>query len=510
MMWGLMAFGPQLHAFHDFLSKISPLILNGTFKREILTEIHPLFGNNSFVWAIVLGFVVGICYYFVENGLPVSKITIPVYDDLFPVVVASLAKLRQPSSVLVAAETSWRSDSDWDSDFECSDSDDESTPISTQPDYGSNLYWYKMQPMWVTRGFIPHSGGGNDRVKEVLSLTILSLFPKAMTQIVSQWYQEQQGKEISYTVIRETEIECWNPWQIKTLKPSRSLESVILPKEIKDTIIQDLENFVLPATRRWYTKRGYPYRRGHIYHGKPGTGKSTLANALAGHLKLELYVVPINNPQITQEALAKMFRRLHDPCMVLLEDIDALNATTTERGSSKTSQSGHISLSTLLNALDGVTTKEGIILIMTSNHLEAIDEALIRPGRIDLKVEFTNVNKAQLIDLFLLTYLSDTSEKTHNASATNNENIFTPSVNDEDIHKLAEQFSNVLPSSRFTVEEVQGYLFHHKTDPHGALASVAAWSQQDIEGRFRHAAKGFFKNPIIDDEEGLAEDISDD
>lgn len=179
--------------------------------------------------------------------------------------------------------------------------------------------------------------------------------------------------------------------------------------------------------------------------------------------------MPINNPQITQEALAKMFRRLRDPCMVLLEDIDALNASTTERRSSKTSQSGHISLSTLLNALDGVTTKEGIILIMTSNHLEAIDEALIRPGRIDLKVEFTNVNKAQLIDLFLLTYLSDTSEKTHNASAANNENIFTPSVNDEEIHKLAEQFSNVLPSNRFTVAEVQGYLFHHKIDPHGAL-----------------------------------------
>lgn len=62
-----------------------------------------------------------------------------------------------------------------------------------------------MQPIWVRREFLPHSRGANDRVKEVLSLTILSVFPTAMTQILSQWHQEQQGKEKSYTVIREVE-----------------------------------------------------------------------------------------------------------------------------------------------------------------------------------------------------------------------------------------------------------------------------------------------------------------
>lgn len=113
-MWGLMtlmAFGLLKHGLPNFF-EIPPLIFNGTFKRETIAHIHTLFGNDTFVQVIVLGFAVGIYCYFVENGLPVSKITIPVQDDLFHVVVASLAKLRQPSSILAAADTRWRSDSD--------------------------------------------------------------------------------------------------------------------------------------------------------------------------------------------------------------------------------------------------------------------------------------------------------------------------------------------------------------------------------------------------------------
>jgi len=483
-MWGLMSligFGPQLHATQEFL-----------------TELYCFLPNGILGWAFGVGFVVvAICaYYLTWKGPPISTVTIKRYDDLFPIVVASLRKFRQPRSVLITADTISKEDSGWDS--ECGDSDDESTTVKTEPNFGTNLYWYNSKPMWVERGFLAGSGSGKDPPQEFLSFTIWSWSCKTMTEIVSQWFQEQRGNEVAYTVVREADSQSFNPWSIRTLKLSRPLESIILPKETKDDIIQDLKNFKRPATRRWYTKRGYPYRRGHLYYGKPGTGKSSLASALAAYLHLELYIVPINDPKIDQETLAKMFRRLRDPCIVLLEDIDALNATTTERGSSKASQSGLTNLSALLNVLDGVAAQEGMILIMTSNHLEALDEALVRPGRIDKKVHFTNASQSGLNDLFLVTYLSDANEEIHNTPAIDSEKIPTPVINNEEIHNLAERFSTLLPSNEFTVAEVQGYLFHHKEDPHGALAGAAAWSEQKAKERLSLAAEGSLEDQETD------------
>ncbi len=461
-----------------------------------------------------MGFlVIAVCaYYLTGNGLPTSTVTIQRDDDLFDVAVASLQKLEQPRSVLIAAKitSNWDSGSDSNSNSACSDSDDKSAIMKMEPNFGTHLYWYYWQPLWVQRGFLADSGGGNGYAQEFLSITTWSRSPRVMEKIVSRWFEEYRGKEATYTVIREANSEAFNPWSSKIIKLSRPLKSILLPKEVKDEIIKDLEDYTRPSTRRWYTKRGYPYRRGHLFYGKPGTGKSSLTLALAAHLGLELYIVPINNPEFDQETLASMFRSLRDPCMVLLEDVDALNTTTHQRGSSRRSQSGHSNLSTLLNLLDGVAAKEGVILIMTSNHLEVLDDALVRPGRIDKKVHFTNATQYQLHGLFLITYLSDASEEVHQTSAVKNEKIPTPVISDEEIHKLAERFSTTLPSNEFTVAEVQGYLFPRRQDPRGALAGAAAWSEQKSKERLNPAAEGSLETTKPESKEDILKNKSDD
>ena len=77
-----------------------------------------------------------------------------------------------------------------------------------------------------------------------------------------------------------------------------------------------------PATARWYANRGIPYRRGYLFHGPPGTGKSSLTFALAGVFGLDIHVVSLLEPTLTEEELGMLFAHLPARCIVLLEDID--------------------------------------------------------------------------------------------------------------------------------------------------------------------------------------------
>lgn len=137
---------------------------------------------------------------------------------------------------------------------------------------------------------------------------------------------------------------------------------------------------------------------------------------------------------------------------------------------------------------------------------------------------FINTTQFELNDLFLITYLSDASERLHKTNkkipthaadnegiptlAANSEEIPTLTAYNEKIHKLAERFSTTIPSNVFTVAEVQGYLLPLREDPHGAIAGAAAWSEQKIKDGLSPAAKGKDQKP--DQKEDVPEIESDD
>lgn len=138
------------------------------------------------------------------------------------------------------------------------------------------------------------------------------------------------------------------------------------------------------------SNRGIPYRRGYLLYGPPGTGKSSLSFAIAGYFKLKIYIVSLNSPAMNEENLSTLFTDLPKQCVVLLEDIDTAGLTHTRDSKPETSEdpkslitrlpgasaivptappqtnsSGRISLSALLNILDGVASQEGRVLIMS-------------------------------------------------------------------------------------------------------------------------------------------------
>jgi len=132
---------------------------------------------------------------------------------------------------------------------------------------------------------------------------------------------------------------------------------------------------------------------------------------------------------------------------VLLEDVDAVfvdRSVQPEGGGRGTG----VTFSGLLNALDGVASQEGRLFFMTTNHIEKLDPALIRPGRCDVKLEVRRASRPQARRLYLR---------------------FFP----EAPAKAADAFAAALPEFELSMAALQGYLLEHKTDPTGALAHTA-------------------------------------
>ncbi|KAI8867027.1 P-loop containing nucleoside triphosphate hydrolase protein, partial [Ramicandelaber brevisporus] len=170
----------------------------------------------------------------------------------------------------------------------------------------------------------------------------------------------------------------------------------------------DLDTFL--NDREFYARIGMPYRRGYLLHGKPGTGKTSLINAISAHLNRDLYY--INLRDISDDAqLNATFSSVPAGQMIVFEDID----TQSTDGGAVVDISGgggggggglfdkmmeKFALSTLLGNLDGHTLAEGTIIIMTTNHVEVLDPAVIRPGRMDLRLELGYASHLQIQTMY--------------------------------------------------------------------------------------------------------------
>jgi chaperone BCS1 len=191
-------------------------------------------------------------------------------------------------------------------------------------------------------------------------------------------------------------------WELSCRKRPRPMSSVILPREQADRLIADAQWFFEAGD--WYAERGIPYRRGFLFSGPPGTGKSSVVLALASHLDKPVYA--LNLASVSQDSvLMEAFAEVPQDAILLVEDIDAIRIAKCRTGGQDKKDGsqggGFTTLSGLLNAIDGVAAPEGRLLVMTSNHPEHLDPALIRPGRIDLQEWFNLLGPDEIRRMFL-------------------------------------------------------------------------------------------------------------
>lgn len=203
----------------------------------------------------------------------------------------------------------------------------------------------------------------------------------------------------------------WNSgdWICVDRRRPRRLETVFMPAAQKQRVMDDMNRFL--AAREWYAQRGVPWRRGYLFQGPPGTGKTTLIAACAGALGRSICALNLNNVQ-NDNQLIEAFNQAPHNSVVVIEDIDtatiahdraekqaAASALAAAGAAAKEEPAKGVTLSGLLNAIDGLAAREGRILFVTTNHPEKLDPALMRPGRIDRVEEIGPLNRQEAEDM---------------------------------------------------------------------------------------------------------------
>lgn len=281
--------------------------------------------------------------------------------------------------------------------------DEYNTVITPAP--GHHWMFYKGRPISVNVSRIDDTKGEERR--EAVIFTTFGRRQKFLRQII-------EDADSAWRISRSSRAQLFvwdgtNAWmEIEGYKP-RPLDTVFFSGNIKKELINDIN--VFKSSEEWYGKMGIPYHRGYLFEGPPGTGKTSLVVGLSSFYNAKVYVLKIS--EMNDASLRKAITEAEANSFIIMEDADCM-ASASKREENDTEEAKAqkkkkdeqlsnlfgVTLSGLLNVLDGLLAPAGVMYFMTTNHIEKLDPALIRPGRIDVIKHIGMADESQKTSLY--------------------------------------------------------------------------------------------------------------